>query len=196
MATIEQMMHPIRSPVHIIPGMHVGCGAEYGSLANTLECFFDPTCLNGTARYISSLDPALWPKALNRSHLLKFSPNSTFGYMIDHRFVERLETTSDYKAYFDACAPIECTYSYSEYNSVVYMITLIIGLYGGLNMIFSILIPILVTRSILIRQFLQSKQKSNKCSSSDGHGKGESVDCYRKKTWSHSFLICDRSRTP
>jgi hypothetical protein len=164
-------MKPIRPPIHIIAGMHVGCRSEYGSLANTLECFFDPTCLNTTVRYISSLDPSLWPNPLNKSRLLTFSPNSTFGYMTDHRFVERFEMTSSYEAYFNACAPIECTYSYSEYNSVVYMITLIIGLYGGLDMIFSFLIPMVVARWDLLRRFLQSKYKSNNCSSSHEHSR-------------------------
>ncbi|CAF1247447.1 unnamed protein product [Didymodactylos carnosus] len=42
------------------------------------------------------------------------------------------------------CAPQECTYTYSGHNNVVYIVTTIIGLVGGLTKVLQVIIPPIV----------------------------------------------------
>ncbi|CAF1580352.1 unnamed protein product, partial [Didymodactylos carnosus] len=42
------------------------------------------------------------------------------------------------------CAPQECTYTYSGHNNVVYIVTTVIGLIGGLTKVLQVIIPPIV----------------------------------------------------
>jgi hypothetical protein len=75
------------------------------------------------------------PDPLNTSLTTRFNPISsvTFGTLIDELFIESWINSSNYSAYFSTCAPSICRYSYTERNSVLYMITTFLGLYGVLT---------------------------------------------------------------
>ncbi len=72
---------------------------------------------------------------MNSSLPSRFNPISTvtFGTLIDELFIESWINSSNYSAYFSICAPLTCQYSYVERNSILYMITTFLGLYGGLT---------------------------------------------------------------
>ncbi|CAF0949105.1 unnamed protein product [Adineta steineri] len=121
-------------------GLVIGCLPVYGLRLSTLECFYNSTCLQRLATFLNSSDD---PSPLNSSYVLpplnislysRFTPisSTTIGTLIDELFIETWYNTSNYSSYFSSCAPLTCHYSYEKRNSVLYMITTYLGLFGGL----------------------------------------------------------------
>ncbi|CAF0876113.1 unnamed protein product [Rotaria sordida] len=138
------MMDPYPPPVFIIPGMKVGCMPYDAFLGSNLECFFSATCLNNTARWISSLPASDWPKPLNSSAMLNFLPNTSTLSIVDQFLIDHWNITKNFSSYFTFCAPTECTYKVEQYNSFIYALTLLIGCYGGLIVGLRVIAPLIV----------------------------------------------------
>ena len=104
----------------------------YGLRLSTLECFYNSTCLNRLAVFVNS---SYVPFPLNTSITTRFTPlvSTTIGGLIDELFIETWHNSSNYSEYYSICAPSTCRYSYVQRNSVVYMLTTFLGLYGGLT---------------------------------------------------------------
>jgi hypothetical protein len=122
-----------------IPGFRVGCYPLETLLQSTLECLYNVTCIEllrlmyyQSNRTFSALDSSL------------SSPNATLQSIMENMFVNEWQTEISYEKYYMACAPLFCTYSYTERLNPAYIVTSTIALYGGLNVVFKILTPILV----------------------------------------------------
>ena len=59
--------------------------------------------------------------------------------------VERWSYGENFATYYGACTPIDCSYTLVRYNSFTYVLTLLIGLQGGLIVALRLLAPFLVT---------------------------------------------------
>ena len=138
------MMEPYPGPEFVIPGMKVGCLPYEALHESTLECFFSAQCLNETARRISSLPPAAWPKPLGSAAKRRFGSYTPVSFIFSEIILDHWTNSSDYARYYDACAPVQCTYLTIRKNSFIYLVTLLIGLYGGLSIVFRIIAPLLV----------------------------------------------------
>ena len=112
-------------------GLVVGCLPIHGLRLSTLECFYSPTCLKKLAIFTKS---SSIPSPLNTSIPNRFTPisSTTIGTLIDELFIESWQNTSNYSSYYSTCAPSNCRYTYVKRNGIVYMLTTILGLYGGL----------------------------------------------------------------
>ena len=156
------MMNPSPPALFVIPGMNVGCMPYDALSSSTLECFFSSTCLNSTAKWLSNLPPSDWPKPLDSSKLTKFSLNSTIASIIDTQMIDRWNNTVDFSVYYEACAPTHCTYSFVGHDNFLYVITLLIGLIGGLNMALRIIAPLLIKIGhYLIQRFSKKTNQPN-----------------------------------
>jgi hypothetical protein len=82
--------------------------------------------------------------ALNSSLPTNYSVTSTIQQLLDGLMVENWNVSLTYESYYNACQPIECIYTYETRNGVVYIITTIIGLVGGLITVLKVLVPALV----------------------------------------------------
>jgi hypothetical protein len=151
--SLLSMMTPQPPAVFVVPGMHVGCSPIDTILQGTLECFFDAVCLNTTARWISTLPPADWPKALDLSIPSNFSTNDTIATILKEQMVERWESEKNFSRYFSSCSPIECTYTFVRRNDLLFVLTALIGFFGGLMVVFRIAAPILVQFTHRLRHF-------------------------------------------
>lgn len=138
------MMTPQPPPVFEVAGMRVGCTPYRALIKSTLECFFDDACLNATAQWISTLPDIDWPKPLNSSKFIRFSPNTPTADIFEMMLVEQWDVAKNFSAYYIACAPVECTYTLPQRNAFIYVITMIIGLFGGLAVGIDILSPIMI----------------------------------------------------
>ena len=79
---------------------------------------------------------------LNQS---RFSPSTTIETIINELFIEEWIINISYIQYFNQCQPSFCQYSKEERNNALYVFTMIISLYGGLRVVLSSLIPIIIT---------------------------------------------------
>ena len=149
---LDEIFQSDQLPIFLIPGMQTGCLPRQSLLQSTLECFFDQVCLNtiiafvGALRTISPLNATAVPS--------RFPPTMTVGSILDEMMIESWHNTSIFADYFRTCAPSVCSYSYSQRWSFVYMVTILVGLIGGLNAAFLVIAPLIVT--LVIRR-LQTK---------------------------------------
>jgi hypothetical protein len=101
------------------------------------------------------------PNPLDLSVVTRFAPISSvsFGTLIDELFIETWQNTSNYSNYFSICAPLTCRYTYVEKNSVLYMLTSFLGLYGGLTVGLKFLIWNVLIIYWKVRQWFTSRQR-------------------------------------
>ncbi|CAF3968558.1 unnamed protein product, partial [Rotaria sordida] len=130
------------SPLFIVPGFQVGCVPQNALLQSTLECFYNQSCLDIV---ISLTDALRTVSALNISNSFsRFSPTTTIGVLFDNLMVESWENSTDFAIYFQTCAPKACSYSYLQRFFLIYMITIIASVFGGLNIVLRITSPLFV----------------------------------------------------
>jgi hypothetical protein len=129
--------------LYSIPGMYRGCYTVEALLQSTLECFYDeicanqfrPTAVSSIIDYFTSLDPSL-PS--------EYSVNSTIQELLNGLMIEEWNLSITYNTYYNECQPIICTYTYETKNGIVYIITVLLGLVGGLITALEFVVPILV----------------------------------------------------
>ncbi|CAF3712628.1 unnamed protein product, partial [Rotaria socialis] len=125
------------------PGLLIGCLPLPVLLQSTLECFYNQACLD-TLHY--ALFDHKKMKSLPTSLMMSshFLPNASIGSIFDELFVENWLREYDYEAFFRACGVSMCTYIYSTRPDILYVLTTIIGLIGGLTVFLRIICPLLV----------------------------------------------------
>ncbi|CAF0918580.1 unnamed protein product [Adineta steineri] len=120
----------------VLPGVVAGCLPIDGIRLSTLECFFDSKCILNLTSIASTRTTTIWiAKPLNASAPSNYSSNTLIGNLADSLFVEDWGIKSNYSSYFDSCAPYSCSYKYTDHNTILYIITTVLGLYGGLVVI-------------------------------------------------------------
>ena len=160
MRPISRMMDPSPPPIFVIPGMKVGCMPYDAMIDSTLECFFSQSCLNTTARWISNLPPEQWPEALNSSKMSAFNSNTPISSLLAQHTVDRWINSTDFAGYYRSCAPSQCTYTVVQYNSFAYVISLLIGMYGGLTVALRFMAPFIVKFGLSIRKYFQARKQA------------------------------------
>jgi hypothetical protein len=64
--------------------------------------------------------------------LSKFQ-NISLGLLNEQLFVEVWTNTSNYTDYFQTCKPLQCEYTLPDKNNPMFMLTTLLGLYGGIE---------------------------------------------------------------
>ncbi|CAF3918063.1 unnamed protein product [Adineta steineri] len=124
-----------------LPGVVASCLPVDGIRLSTLECFFDSNCILNLTSIASTRTTTIWiAKPLNASTPSNYSSNTLIGSLADSLFVEDWGIKSNYSSYFDSCAPHSCSYKYIDHNTIFYIITTMLGLYGGLVVIFRFIV--------------------------------------------------------
>jgi hypothetical protein len=82
--------------------------------------------------------------ALDTSLSSRFLENSTIEHLLGELMVEEWNSSIMYENYFNECEPIECTYTHQTKNNIIYIVTTIIGLIGGLTTALKLIVPRLV----------------------------------------------------
>jgi hypothetical protein len=180
------MMNPQPPPVHIIRGMKVGCMPYDAMIESTLECFYSAECLNGTSRWISHLPDTAWPKPLDRYILERFLPNDSIRDIIDKQMVNKWNIKRNFTAYFSGCSPIECKYSFSRQSSFIYLISLLISLYGSLTVGLHLIAPWIAKSIQFIKMHVFRGREKNETRVQQGQGKTKQLSVY-------TDLSCDEN---
>ncbi|CAF0861557.1 unnamed protein product [Adineta steineri] len=125
----------------LLPGVVAGCLPIDGIRLSTLECFFDSNCILNLTSIASTRTTTIWiAKPLNASTPSNYSSNTLIGSLVDSLFIEDWGIASNYSSYFASCAPHSCSYKYIDHNTILYIITTLLGLYGGLTVILSFIV--------------------------------------------------------
>lgn len=125
-----------------ITGFQVSCYALDALLSSSLQCFFDSDCFSTLLTYfpltnITNLDIL----HINQTH---YPPNTTIQTLVNNLFIEQWLSNTSFTSYYSKCAPILCTYKLTKYNSVIQVLTTLLGVYGGLSVVLRFSIPFIV----------------------------------------------------
>jgi hypothetical protein len=132
-----------KKPLFNVPGFYIGCYVIEASLQSTLECFYDQECIDQLQYYIF-WSPSINPRVLNASLSSVYSMNSTIGNLIDNLMIEEWNVSTIYETYYNECRPTQCTYKLETKNDIIYIITTLFGIVGGLITVLKVVVPRLV----------------------------------------------------
>ncbi|CAF1296227.1 unnamed protein product [Adineta ricciae] len=145
--------YPNPSPSLSMPGMYIGCYVVEASLQSTLQCFYDQNCIDSTQSYLSN--QSIFPiTALNSSLTSNYYVNSTVNEILEKLMIEQWNVFIMYENYYGQCKPSECSYTYETRNDVIFIITTLIGLLGGLVTALKLAVPLFVS-------FVRRKKDAN-----------------------------------
>ena len=137
----------------VIPGFYMGCYNTEALAQSTLECLFNTECLS-IMRSLLLVNETISVSPLDKSTLRRFSVNSTVTELLNEILVEEWNFEGSFADYYRQCAPSECTYTVSVRNDLLYLITALFGLMGGLVTISKFLVPLTVkTVTLTVRKY-------------------------------------------
>ena len=130
--------------IYPTPGFFVGCQMVEATLKSNLAILYNQSWINEFRSQIlfDYYNPFPFETtALNVSIDSQYNLTTSIQVMVDNLMVEDWYPSVNYSAYYKACSPIECKYSYVVKYDIIYIITTIIGLIGGLVTVFQIVVP-------------------------------------------------------
>jgi hypothetical protein len=139
-----------------VNGFQSGCLPLDSLLLSTLECYNNQSCLNNFMGYLRTVNTSF--NILDRSLLNQSTPTTPISVLADELMVEQWSTQMDYSRYFAACRPLSCSYTYTERFSILYIVTTLVGLFGGLIAILRLLCPQLANVFYQIQKHIYLKQ--------------------------------------
>lgn len=151
-ATSSACTEPVYVGETIVPDCVLGCFPMESLLRSTLTCLNNETCLQ-LINFANSL--SICP--LDSSQSSRYSINSTVQDLASGAFIEEWSPNISYLDFFSGCDSSMCTYSVSERNDALRVITILLALYGGLTLILRVFAPWLMavlhqTTRLLLRQ--------------------------------------------
>ncbi|CAF4177164.1 unnamed protein product, partial [Rotaria sordida] len=136
----------------IVPNFFLGCSQIEGLMKSTLECFYNLSCMLTLDRYFDrSLGSSFYFSNLNEN---LNSPNETIESIINKLMIDSWTSNSSFSSYYNICSPSSCTYEYISRNDLFFVITTILGIFGGLSLGLKLLI-------IIILRFIENKINNN-----------------------------------
>jgi hypothetical protein len=125
-----------------VPGFVVGCLPLESFLQSTFECLYNQSCVNTISSYVNA--PTI-PRALNNTNS-RFASNLIANDIVKEMFIESWSLNVSYEQFFQQCQPTSCSYTLIGRYNILYIITTIVGLYGGLSVLLKIVVPFTVYR--------------------------------------------------
>ena len=144
-------------PIHSIPGLVIGCYTFEALLQSNFICFFNQTCVDELRQAIDFNDN-FTTLAMNSSMLTKHQMDTNMENLMDDMMVEQWIEHMSYNDYFTQCRPIYCRYTYTKQFDILFIITTIIALIGGITTILQICIP----RFVKLIRYIIAKRKQRR----------------------------------
>ena len=138
-----------------VPGFYVGCYVIESLLQSTFECFYNQSCIDRIKSFCGP--PDIKSTALNSSLPSRYFMNSTIHDLVNNLMIEGWYFSENYRHHYAECQPTECSYTYTAKNDVLYIVTALIGLLGGLMKILNIFVPRFV--AFFIRYILKRENR-------------------------------------
>jgi hypothetical protein len=125
-----------------IPGLFKGCFLVEAVRQSSLECFYQLSCITLIKEFLQIpviLNNSILP--LNLSTVSRFNVSSTVDELLAKIMTEAWQQNVSHAQYFQQCQVSLCTYSVISRFNIVYIVTTLIGLVGGLTKVLRLLIP-------------------------------------------------------
>ena len=144
-----------------IKGLKMGCTPSESFLSSTLECFYDISCISLIQQQMSNVNTmnATDVPVLVYTNTSRFSTNSTISELVQNLFTEKWSRSINYSAYFYQCSPVLCSYTYIQQFNPLYTVTVLLGLFGGLNFVLKWFCPNIIY--LIAKIYWYRKQRRN-----------------------------------
>ena len=130
--------------IFTIPGLYKGCYLTQAVLQSSMECFYQNACISTIENFLQaplSISTPISP--LNPSSKSRFNTSSTIDQLLSKAMTEEWISNISYVQYFDQCHASACTYFSTSKLNLIYIITTLIGMIGGITKIlFTLVHPI------------------------------------------------------
>jgi hypothetical protein len=136
-----------------VPGMYSACYPLDGLRISTFECWFNETCIKLVLSYLAPFPVETQYDPLNSSMLIRFSPTTTIGDIIDDVMIEQWTNVTNYETYYKMCRPLTCTYSSYRRFDWLYTITILTAVFGGLS------VSLRIACALLIKLYVNCRRK-------------------------------------
>ncbi|CAF0935223.1 unnamed protein product [Adineta steineri] len=143
------------SKIHPIKGLKMGCIPSESFRSSTLECFYDESCVQLIRQYTNYTNRII-PLNATKS---RFLINTSVAELMNNLFIEEWSKTINYSLYFANCFPSFCSYSYIEKINLLYIVTVLLALQGGLSIILKWICPLIVR--LLFKLYYYRKNRRN-----------------------------------
>ena len=121
----------LRRDVFTIPNFYIGCYPIEALLQSTLQCFYNQSCIQQIQFHLPQ-HPFIVVQPLDSSLPTNYFENSTVHDLVENLMIEQWNLLLMYESYYSECAPAKCMYSYETRNDIIYLVTTVFGLVGGL----------------------------------------------------------------
>ncbi|CAF1438830.1 unnamed protein product [Adineta ricciae] len=149
-STVQSCMGFATFQNNSVHGFQTGCYMVSALLKSTLEILYDQTMIDNLTNSSNSF-----------SKLNSSISDSTIETLLSHMFVIHWSNKTSFKQYFNNCAPASCQYTIVQGNSFLLIVTLLIGLYGGLSSILTNICPVIIETILpLIQKFRLSRRRT------------------------------------
>ncbi|UJR12174.1 hypothetical protein I4U23_016351 [Adineta vaga] len=151
----KTILKEINDNYYTIPGMFQTWFPFQSLLISTLECFYDQICLShiinsSSSNNITILNSLLLPSDKHRHDQIET--------IVKNVFIQSWKISSSFQSYFNQCNPLICQYSYQNRVNFIYIITTMIGIIGGINIVLRLVLPFIIQ---LIMKYLNEPRQHN-----------------------------------
>ena len=126
--------------VFTVPGLYTGCYVFEALLQSNLQCFYNQTCLDELISFVDFTE-TFDGLVMNESLPSPFNSTTPVSEMLENLMTDNWTWSMEYEKYFNECRPFECTYLVGGRNSVIYAVTQLISLTGGLVTVLQWIVP-------------------------------------------------------
>jgi hypothetical protein len=123
-----------------IPGMTADCLIIDGTLVSTFECYYDRACLS----ILHQSFPIVIEPLSNTSNK-HFMVNSTVEMILNELMIDEMTNEIRFDLFYSQCNPTYCSYSYTHRFDILFIVTTIMGIFGGVSFVLKLIAPFIVT---------------------------------------------------
>ncbi|UJR12021.1 hypothetical protein I4U23_016199 [Adineta vaga] len=129
-----------------IEGIYIACSSMETLFQSNLACWYSSDCYQTVIKYWQNRTYSLsgLPTLLNNSTPSRFESSTSLSTIIEHLMVDNWSKNISFNSYYTECIPQYCTYSITQRRNILIVITILIGLFGGLNIVLKLSIPLIV----------------------------------------------------
>lgn len=153
---IENRFPTDQSDYISIPNLVARCLITESALTSTLECWYDPSCMNSVlnASLAETISGIREISPLDTNLPSRYAINSTVQKLMDELLIENQTIHIFYDQFFSRCAPQFCTYTIEQRYDYFFVLISLSGIYSGLTKGLRLILPIIVGLVLIIRRQL------------------------------------------
>jgi len=126
--------------------LHGGCSIINSVLKSSMECWFNKTCLGQLRKLFKdasvSIPDSVTP--LNQTLSSRYYPSTSIETIFNEMMIEEWNFSYSIEKFYSKCKPSFCSFTYEKEINIVYIITIIVSLIGGINTILELISPFII----------------------------------------------------